>query len=179
MSDNSVQALVNYSPPTDAPRAVHFLLATVTSADLETVISRVLHQQERVREVSTGFSRAHWVDCEIVFVPTVHSVGFALGVTASFVREDSAPPTPLHLWQQPDCRHFLSGGNSQTARVLTVPMVPSDSCTSTLVKPIPIEMERPAFSFTVSCHTDDENMTLPDTVCRVFLRGHLSLGGTA
>nr|WNM95043.1 MAG: hypothetical protein [Diaporthe helianthi tymovirus 1] len=180
---SSVTDLVNQAPATDAPRAIHCFVAAV-NADLgEATLARVLHTNARVREVCAPFSRAHWLDCEVVFVPTPQLTTHVMHITAAFTGDDAAPTTASSLWQESTCTFHVSGESTKSPNIFVFPLSFPDACTSSLVKPAPIEMHRTALVFNIRFSSGDtgkpSRFDEKAVLVNVFLRGHLSLGGQA
>lgn len=176
----SVTDLVNAAPPTDAPRAVHCHVASISGSTSGSTIARVLHTNARVREVAAPFSRAHWISCEAVFVFRPSLAGKIVQVTTAFTSDDAAPTATGSLWQEPTCT-FHTGGSTYTCPpTFVVPLSFADAGTSSLVKPAPIELHRTALVFSVDI-TDDSGEAISATarqpVLDVFVRGQLQLGG--
>jgi len=180
MASQSVSTvdLVTYSPATDVPRAFHTRLATIMPEHADSVCVRVFHQNVAVRTQSATFSRAHWLDLSILFVPTPAALNRSISIAASVVGDNRAPTSRLELYETPACQHFQGGGNDVLPPIFRMPVVFDDANVSRLIKPIPIEQHRGSvvFHFSVS-DGSDADADNKDALMNVFMVGKLVVGG--
>jgi hypothetical protein len=171
--------LVNFSPATDAPRAVHSLIATLVVGNQGVVTSRILHMAPAVIALCRGYSRARWLDCEVVVVSNVTLVGQSVLVAAAFVADNDIPANPAALNECPTCAFRTGGSSDSLPPVFRFPLSFADSGTSPLIKPAPVEQQRTAISLTFDVIAAGETDTpaAPTAIFSVFLTGHVSLGG--
>lgn len=180
MESTPALSLVNAALATNAPRAIHCLVASVSLTSGSTVTSRVIHNLQRVVETVSPFSRAEWLDAELVFVPTPIAACHILYLTASFCPDDATPTSVEAMHSLPTCSFQISGSSDSSPAVYTLPLVFAKSRTSQLIKPAPVEMKRTGFAFHVLFTPTggavlDAANTSP--ALQVFLRGTLQVGG--
>jgi len=176
----SASQLVNFSPATDAPRAVHTLAFELRARDEGEITSRVLHQLPRVVAVTLGYTRARWLDCRVTFVPSANLFGRSVVVCCAFGPDNLAPVDVTELNERATCS-FNSSGSSQTLpAIMTFPLSFEDAGTSELVRPPPVELQRSSFSISFDLAGDSDLVDLgpEEPVFSVFVAGHISVGGT-
>lgn len=173
---------VNATIPTNTPRAVNILLASLKRDDCDdTVLSRDLFSSPALINLLNGFSRAIWTDVSVLFVPQVELIGYGFLITFAVSSSDS-PPVNDTIESLGTCAFSSGGLVGSMPTMISFPVSFSDSMTSELIKPIPVEKQRAAvgFSVDVSLLDNDPNFTVPDgdtVFFKVFARGHVLRAG--
>lgn len=140
----SATELVNFSPASDAPRAIHTTIATLTARNRGQVVARVLHMLPAVQNLTLGYSRARWLDAELVVVPTTNSAGRSVIFRAAFTSDNAVPGTAETLNECPTCAFAVGGTADSLPPVFRFRLDFADSGTSPLIKPAPVELQRTA-----------------------------------
>jgi len=176
----SASELVNFSPATDAPRAVHTQVAQLTTADEGIITSRVLHNLARVTAVTSGYTRARWLDARVIIVPAAALVNSAVVVSCAFGPDNVAPLDVASQNEVPTCTFRTGGGDGVLPPVFTFAVSFQDAGTSELIRPAPVELQRTCMSITFdTAPASDNEIEDGATLFTIFLAGHISVGGTA
>lgn len=179
-ADDAVLSLVTASQPTNTPRAFHCVARTMTARDMNAVHARVFHGPQQVNELITTYSRAHWTDLSVVFVPTPLLSGHVLSITACVASSDNPCTTIDQIMTHGTCVHYLGGGADRAPPIFTFPVQFADAHLSPLIKPHPIELPRGSICFVAQIAKVNEDLDAPDgPLLHVALKGHMQLGGQA
>jgi len=179
MSNHDFSNLVTQAPATNAPRAIHSRIFDYTAAHRSSVVSRALHTTTRVRDATTVYSRARWLDARLSFVPTVASRDVSFVIHVAVVPDHDVPTDLSTLLECATCTHFTVAGADSIPPVVHFTLNFEDALASTLVKPTPIEMHKAAVVWYIGAAEDPNTEKDPEVVMQVFLSGHLEVGGAA
>lgn len=161
--------------PSDRPRRVHLLLASLTGRNAGQVVTRSLHTTAALLALVRQHAASRWVDCRIDVVPTLAADGEACLFSLACTSAAAAPTTVVSLQDCPTARINLVGGNSTPPAPLEFPISFSDSGTSPLIAPVPHVLPQPALSF----HYTIASTPQPAEVYfQVFLTGVVEFAGS-
>jgi hypothetical protein len=173
-----VNALVTAVPPTNAPRNVHLLIASVSSTALGQLTTRPLHQVSALVNGLVSFSNAHWLTAKLKFVPRTSAYGHSTMITVALHGASRIPVDVNDLQALGTCVHLSSGGDTQLPAIHVYTCDFEPNFISPLIKPAPIQLPLPAVSFSISTYGTIEDGVV-ETLFDVFLVGSVATGGAA
>jgi hypothetical protein len=181
-NESSVTQLVHQSLSSSAPRSVHSLFTSVNGSHVNgATVSMAFHTMPEVRRLVSLSSHAYWTELEVVFVPQINLSEHVMHITSAFCRDDTAPSIASSLWELPTCQFHTSGDAQGIPQIFTMKLDLSQSMTSPLIMPAPIELHRTGLAFHATFKNvgtvGDSLVTFSEPCLRVFIRGKVQMGG--